>query len=57
MDANKLANCNQKTATGTARSIIKCMYPDCDSNSRYSDVDKSVVNAIIGKLRVFFLSK
>ncbi|CAF3901369.1 unnamed protein product [Rotaria sp. Silwood1] len=47
MDANKLTKCNKKTATATARSVIKCMYPSCDSNFRYSDVDKSIIDCII----------
>ncbi|CAF4882873.1 unnamed protein product [Rotaria sp. Silwood1] len=47
MDANKLTKCNKKTATATARSVIKSMYPNCDSNFRYSDVDKSIIDCII----------
>ena len=55
MDANKLKTCNKKTATATARFVIKSMYPNCDSNFRYSDVDKSIIDCIIGKLSVLFL--
>ena len=54
MDTNKLTKCNKKTATATARSVIKSMYPNLNSNLRYSDVDKFIVNSIIGKLSVFF---
>ena len=54
MDANKLKTCNKKTATATARFVIKSMYPNCNSNLRYSDVDRSIVDSIIGKLSVFF---
>ena len=54
MDSNKLTKCNKKTATATARSVIKSMYPSCNSDLRYSDVDRSIVDSIIGKLSIFF---
>lgn len=54
MDVNKLQECNKKTATATARSIIKSMYPNYDSNFRYTNVDKPIIDCIIGKVNVFY---
>ena len=40
---------NKKSATGTARSIIKFKFPDPPIDFRLSDVNKEIVDAIICK--------
>ena len=54
INENELKKCNKKTSTATARSIMKLMYPNLDSNFRYTNIDKSIIHAITSKLNFLF---
>ena len=49
MDETVLSTCNKKSATSTARCLIKLFCLNSDSNLEYGDMDKSIINSIIGE--------
>jgi hypothetical protein len=52
MDNNELAKCNKKTATSTVRSIIKFIYPNPEPDFKYTQVNKSIIDAAIGNCQL-----
>jgi hypothetical protein len=55
VDKNDLINCNKKTSTATARSLIRFKYPNPEPNFGLTNVDKSIIHAIIGKFNIVFI--
>ncbi len=45
----------RKTSTATARRLIRFKYPNPKPGFRFADVEKSIVNKIIGKLNIVFI--
>lgn len=50
IDEVVLSTCNKKTATSTARALIKLFCLAYESNFEYSKIDKSIIKSIIGEL-------
>jgi len=47
IDQNQLKKCKKRTATATARSLIRCLYPNPDSQFGYAQVDKTIIDTIL----------
>ena len=57
MSEKDLQMCHRKTATGTARHLMKFFYPNPPPDLKLSKIDKNVIDSIISKLRhAYFFS-
>ncbi len=53
IDDVTLGSLKKSNATSTARSILKYLYPNPEMNFKLSNMDKVLVNAIVGKSSFF----
>lgn len=49
MTEKELLSCHGKSATSTARKIIRFMFPNPEDDFKFSDVADSIVDGIISK--------
>ncbi len=50
MTDKQLKTCHGKTATATARHIMKFKYPHPSPNFKFNEIDESIIQSIISKL-------
>jgi hypothetical protein len=54
IDENDIAKLNQKTPTRLARQLIRLKYPKPDPDQGFLQADKTIVEAIISTILIFF---
>ena len=54
IDLNNLLKLKRRTATATARSILKYTFPSPTANFKLTDMDKTLADAIVRKSKLFY---